>query len=173
MIRGHLTILLSVCALAVSSCEEPIGALTPPGLDGPLTDGKWETLGRKSIQFWPPSAERTQLPELISFACQERTRGQVRVTVTGDTRETGIWIAGTEIRERTLLLETSAGVTELKFAAGDELLPFIVVKTDTDWLQPLLTGEGTFAINAYGQRTYRIPISPKLATVVGRCGKPA
>ncbi|GGY46920.1 hypothetical protein [Parvularcula lutaonensis] len=166
MLRSIAPALLVVLA----ACAEEITPLNTPSLDGPLTQGTWETRGRKGILFWPEGKTETRLPELIDFACPENTNGQVRFTVTGDTDQTGLWIAEDRRSSRTLILVTKEGATALDFVAGKQFLPSITVKTSAEWLQPLLAGEGRFAINAFGGRTYRLRATEDLAKAIRRCG---
>ena len=154
----------------VASCAEEIVPLQTPELEGPLTEGKWEQRGRDGILFWPAGKSETRLPELIDFACPENTRGQIRLTVTGDTDRTGLWIAEDRSSARTIILVTESGASELELTAGKQLLPSVTVKTTADWLQPLLAGEGRFAINAFGGRVYRLEASEALAKTIRRCG---
>lgn len=168
MIRRGLSI-LSILALA--ACAEEILPLTPPGLEGPLTEGRWEQRVRTSITFWPPSAGNTRLPEMIDFSCVEGAKGQLRIVLTGDTDRTGLWIAGDNPSAKTAIIETALGATKVDFTAGKLLLPSAVIRTDTEWLQPLLSGEGRMAINAYGDRTYRLAITEDLGQTIRRCGR--
>lgn len=156
-------------AILAACSDEPV-LMEPPGLDGPITKGEWEQRQRDGLTFWPPSREGTRLPEIIDVSCVDKRRA-VRVTVTGDLDQTGLWIAGEGTSSRTLLLETEHGVTAIDFTAGDNLLPSIVVQPEEDWLQPLLAGEGRFAINAYGGRIYRMHVSPKIAETVAYCAR--
>jgi len=162
---------IALAALLAASCgsgELPV-VMTPPALDGSLTDGRWEQRGRDGLTFWPPSREGTRLPELIDFACIEGSRKEVRFTVTGDTDRTGLWMAEDQRSARKLILVTSEGTTDLEFFAGQERLPSINVAMDADWLQPLLEGDGLFAINAFGTRTYRLRATPLIKETLEGC----
>lgn len=159
---------LVLVAIAAAGCEGEM-PLTAPGLEGPLTEGRWERRDGAGLTFWPPSPEGTSLPELIDFSCVAGARGEIRVTVTGDVDRTGLWMARPDRTARTLLLETAEGVTALELFAGDNRLPAVQVPVDTPWLQPLLAGEGRFAVNAFGTRTYRLEVSPLILDTIEEC----
>ncbi|NRA28901.1 MAG: hypothetical protein HRU11_01465 [Parvularculaceae bacterium] len=159
----------------LASCgggELPV-VITAPSLEGAMTEGRWEQRGRDGLTFWPPSREGTRLPELIDFACIEGSRTEFRLTVTGDTDRTGLWMAEGNRSGRKAILVTDEGATELEFQAGLERLPSLAVSMDEDWLKPLLEGEGTFAINAFGTRTYRVELTPLIKKTLQTCRKTA
>ncbi|NNU15806.1 hypothetical protein HK107_05660 [Parvularcula sp. ZS-1/3] len=163
----------SLAALALASCaEELLVAPSAPGLEGALTDGRWEHRQRTAATFWPPTVGETRFSEMIDFTCVEGAKGQVRVVITGDTEKTGLWIAGERMSEKTVVVETARGSTDLAFSAGELMLPFRVVRTDADWLQPLKTPGTRVAINAYGDRIYRFDVTEKLSRTLSRCGSP-
>lgn len=159
---------LAGCALVLAGCGAELPMATPT-LDGALTAGRWEQRGKDGLTFWPPSPEETRLPEIIDFSCIDGSRDEIRFTVTGDTDRTGFWIAEAERTARTVILVTERGTTELEFYAGQQRLPSIQAPMTADWLQPLLSGEGRFALNAYGGRIYRLDVSPLIADTVEGC----
>lgn len=166
------TILVAGLVASCGSGELPV-VMTAPALEGAVTEGKWEQRGRNGLTFWPPSREATRLPELIDFACIEGSRTEFRLTVTGDTDRTGLWMAEGQRSARKAILVTSEGTTDLDFYAGQERLPSLKVAMDEEWLQPLLEGTGVFAINAFGTRTYRMQVTPLIKETLQTCRKTA
>lgn len=167
----RLTSLIILVALA--ACAEEIVPVSAPALDGALSEGRWEQRQRRGITFWLPSSTETRFPEMIDFSCVEKRRGEVRITVTGDTARTSLWFAEDKKSTRDAFFVTSSGEAKLALTAGGLLLPSVVVRTDEPWLQSVVNGEGRFAINAYGQRTYRLEVDEKLAETLKRCGGPS
>lgn len=171
--RMTRSVFLSVAALVLSSCaEELLIAPKAPGLEGELTNGRWEHRVRTAATFWPPTVGETRFSEMIDFTCVEGAKGQVRIVITGDTEKTGLWIASERTSEKTVVVETPLGATELAFTAGELMLPFRVVRTDANWLQPLKTPGSRVAINAFGDRIYRFDVTEKLSRTLTRCGSP-
>ena len=163
--------LLLLTSLVLASCggEAPtILSLDAPSLEGPLTEGDWEQRRRDGLSFWLPSEETTRLPEMIDFSCIENA-SEVRLTVIGNTDQTALWIAEDGRSTKKLVITTSRGVTELEMSAGEQRLPSAAVSVDADWLKPLRSGEGRFAINAYGGRVYRLEATEDLAKTIERC----
>lgn len=170
MVRQTTLLLLALAGLA--ACTEDIVTPSTPVLEGELSSGKWDPRQRRGITFWLPASTETRFPEMIDFSCVEGRRGEVRLTVTGDTSRTSLWFAEDRKSSREIIVATESGEAKLALTAGELLLPSVVVRTDEAWLQPLIEGRGRFAINAYGQRTYRLEADPRLAQTLGRCGKP-
>ncbi|MEM9839435.1 MAG: hypothetical protein AAF830_09825 [Pseudomonadota bacterium] len=160
--------LLISAGVMLAACEAEL-PMTTPSLDGDLTPGRWDQRGQDGLTFWPPSPEETRLPEIIDFSCIDGSRDEIRFTVTGNTDKTGFWIAEAERTAKTAILVTEKGTTELEFFAGQQRLPSVQAPITADWLQPLLRGEGTFAINAFGGRTYHLDVSPRIAETVEGC----
>ena len=159
---------LCLIVLLVAGCGTEL-TMTVPDVEGPLTKGRWEKRGNDGLTFWPPSPEETRLPEIIDFSCIDGSRTEIRFTVTGDTDKTGFWIAEAERTARKAFLVTAEGVTELEFFAGQQRLPSVQAPITADWLQPLLEGEGQFALNAFGGRTYRLEVSPLIQETINGC----
>ena len=158
-------------AAGLLGCSAEIAELpmSAPSLDGPMTSGRWDQRGGDGVTFWPPSPEETRLPEIIDFSCIDGSRTEIRFTVTGNTDRTGFWIAEPERTSRRAILVTGAGTTELEFFAGQQRLPSIQVAITEGWLQPLLAGEGRFALNAFGDRIYRLDVSPLIKETIEAC----
>ena len=169
MLQRTLLLLLSFGLLACSEELVP-SSLGTPSLEGALTEGEWERRQRRGITFWLPKSTETRFPEMVDFSCVEERRGEVRITVTGDTSRTSLWFAEDTKSARDIIFVTSAGEERLSLTAGALLLPSVIVRTDEPWLQPLVQGEGRFAVNAYGQRTYRMEANEMLSKTLLRCG---
>jgi hypothetical protein len=154
----------------LAACEPQVAemTMTAPGLDGPLTQGRWEQRQRDGLTFWPPNPNASRLPEMIDFSCT-RSGARLRLTITGDLDKTGLWIAADERSSRKVLFETEDGVSELQLTAGDKRLPSVEIPLDEDMLSPLLTPGGRFAINAFGSRTYRLEAVPEIADTLSYC----
>lgn len=165
----RLILLLVIPVLANCGGETPnLLALEPPSLEGPLSEGKWEQRRRDGLSFWLDGDGPTNLPEMVDFSCIENA-SEVRFTVIGDTDQTALWIAEDGRSSKKLLVATERGVTELEMYAGEKRLPSAAVPVDADWLKPLRSGEGRFAINAYGGRIYRLEVTEALSATIERC----
>ncbi|MEE4208672.1 MAG: hypothetical protein V2I43_05350 [Parvularcula sp.] len=152
------------------ACEREVAEvlMTPPSLEGPLSEGRWERRSRDGLTFWPPNPRESRLPEMIDFSCGQMG-GRLRLTVTGKMDDTGLWIAGEDRTARTLILATENGVSSFELYAGKRLLPAVELPADHKALEPLRSPGGTFAINAFGSETYRLEIVPEIGEVIERC----
>lgn len=167
-----LRLLTALALLALAACSRELEDLVlgDPGLDGPLTAGRWEKRQKDGISFWPPSPEETRLPALIDWSCVPGTR-EVRFTLTGDMDRTGLWIAEDGRSGRTALIETEDGVTAVEFFAGQKKLPSVQVAVDEPWFRPFRAGSGRVAINAYGHTIYRFEVTEELRETIEYCAR--
>lgn len=168
MLQRTLLLFLSFGLLACA--EELMPSVSTPSLEGALTEGEWERRQSRGITFWLPKSTETRFPEMVDFSCVEERRGEVRITITGDTSRTSLWFAEDKKSARDIMIVTEAGEERLSLTAGELLLPSVIVRTDAPWLEPLVQGEGRFAVNAYGQRTYRMEANEMLSKTLIRCG---
>lgn len=172
MMKRMMAVVFATLGAGCDSEQMTQATMGAPGLEGPLTMGRWEQRQKDGLSFWPPNPDESRLPELIDFSCVENTT-DIRLTVTGDMDRTGLWIAEDRRSARRIVLQTEEGIAELQLHAGQQRLPSIQIPIDAEYLQPLSQPGGRFAINAFGTRIYRMEVVPEIADTIAYCAKGA